>query len=83
MYDPAIEFAFDSENQKADALSYELSGMGVYKNFSEGNLPEDKADVEIMALETMFENIKVYDYKLVETNIDIDDERGIERGEIR
>ncbi len=83
MYDPAIEFSFDTENQKAEAISYEFSGMGVYKNFSEGNLPEDKADVEIMALETMFENIKAYDYKLVETNIDIDDERGTERGESR
>ena len=37
VHDPAIEeFYFDSKNQKAEALSYELSGMGVYKNFSDG-----------------------------------------------
>lgn len=70
MYDPAIEFSFDSENQKADALSYELSGMGMYQDFRDGNLPNDKADVEEMVLETMFVNIKDYDYKLIETNID-------------
>ena len=79
MYDPAIEFSFDSENQKADALSYELSGMGMYQDFRDGNLPNDKADVEEMVLETMFVNIKDYDYKLIETNIDTEideDERG-------
>lgn len=70
MYDPAIEFYFDSKNQKAEALSYELSGMGMYQDFRDGNLPNEKADVEEMVLETMFVNIKDYDYKLVETNID-------------
>lgn len=54
MYDPAIEFYFDSKNQKAEALSYELSGMGMYQDFRDGNLPNEKADVEEMALETMF-----------------------------
>ena len=47
------------------------------------SLPEDKADVETMALETMFKNIKAYDYRLAETNIDIDDERGAEKEESR
>lgn len=46
MYDPAIEFYFDSKNQKAEALSYELSGMGMYQDFRDGNLPNEKADVE-------------------------------------
>jgi len=85
MYDPAIEFSFDSENQKADALSYELSGMGMYQDFRDGNLPNDKADVEEMVLETMFVNIKDYDYKLIETNIDTEideDERGEDKKEI-
>ena len=79
MYDPAIELYFDSKNQKAEALSYELSGMGMYQDFRDGNLPNEKADVEEMALETMFVNIKDYDYKLIETNIDTEideDERG-------
>ena len=70
MYDPAIEFYFDSKNQKAEALSYELSGMGMYQDFRDGNLPNEKADVEEMALETMFPNIKDYNYKLVDTDLD-------------
>lgn len=70
MYDPAIEFYFDSKNQKAEALSYELSGMGMYQDFRNGNLPNEKADVEEMALETMFPNIKDYNYKLVDTDLD-------------
>lgn len=70
MYDPAIEFYFDSKNQKAEALSYELSGMGMYQDFRDGNLPNDKADVEEMALETMFPNIKDYNYELVDTDLD-------------
>ena len=85
MYDPAIEFYFDSKNQKAEALSYELSGIGMYQDFRDGNLPNEKADVEEMVLETMFVNIKDYDYKLVETNIDTEideDERGEDKKEI-
>ena len=85
MYDPAIEFYFDRKNQKAEALSYELSGMGMYQDFRDGNLPNEKADVEEMVLETMFPNIKDYDYKLVETNIDTEideDERGEDKKEI-
>lgn len=85
MYDPAIEFYFDRKNQKAEALSYELSGMGMYQDFRDGNLPNEKADVEEMVLETMFVNIKDYDYKLVETNIDTEideDERGEDKKEI-
>ena len=70
MYDPAIEFYFDSKNQKAEALSYELSGMGMYQDFRDGNLPNEKADVEEMILETMFPNIKDYNYKLVDTDLD-------------
>lgn len=72
MYDPAIEFYFDSKNQKAEALSYELSGMGMYQDFRDGNLPNEKADVEEMALETMFPNIKDYNYKLVDTDLDVE-----------
>lgn len=70
MYDPAIEFYFDSKNQKAEALSYELSGMGMYQDFRDGNLPNEKADVEEMVLETMFPNIKDYNYKFVDTDLD-------------
>ena len=72
MYDPAIEFYFDSKNQKAEALSYELSGMGMYQDFRDGNLPNEKADVEEMVLETMFPNIKDYNYKLVDTDLDVE-----------
>lgn len=35
-----------------------------------GNLSEDKTEVEEMALETMFVNIQSYDYKLVNTSIE-------------
>ena len=70
MYDPAIEFYFDSKNLKAEALSYELSGMGMYQDFRDGNLPNEKTDVEEMILETMFPNIKDYNYKLVDTDLD-------------
>lgn len=72
MYDPAIELYFDSKNQKAEALSYELSGMGMYQDFRDGNLPNEKADVEEMVLETMFPNIKDYNYKLVDTDLDVE-----------
>lgn len=85
MYDPAIELYFDSKNQKAEALSYELSGMGMYQDFRDGNLPNEKADVEEMALETMFPNIKDYNYKLVDTDLDAEideDERGEDKKEI-
>ena len=72
MYDPAIEFYFDSENQKAEAITYELSGIGMYQDFLDGNLPNEKADVEEMALETMFPNIKDYNYELVDTDLDVE-----------
>ena len=72
MYDPAIEFYFDSENQKAEAITYELSGIGMYQDFRDGNLPNEKADVEEMALETMFPNIKDYNYELVDTDLDVE-----------
>ena len=85
MYDPAIEFYFDRKNQKAEALSYELSGMGMYQDFRDGNLPNEKADVEEMVLETMFPNIKDYNYKLVDTDLDAEideNERGEDKKEI-
>lgn len=72
MYDPAIEFYFDSENHKAEAITYELSGIGMYQDFRDGNLPNEKADVEEMALETMFPNIKDYNYELVDTDLDVE-----------
>jgi len=65
-----LEFSFDTENKKAEALSYELSGTGLYMDFRNGNLSEDKTEVEEMALETMFVNIQSYDYKLVNTSIE-------------
>lgn len=80
MYDPAIEFSFDTKNHRAEALSYELSGMGIYQNFRDGALPDMKADVEEMALDTMFENIKAYDYE--RTKFNVDDDRETEK-EIR
>lgn len=70
MYDPAMEFSFNTENKKAEALSYELGGTGLYMDFRNGNLSEDKTEVEEMALETMFVNIQSYDYKLVDTSIE-------------
>lgn len=70
MYDPAIEFSFDTKNHRAEALSYELSGMGIYQNFRDGELPDMKADVEEMALDTMFMNIKAYDYERTKFNAD-------------
>lgn len=80
MYDPAIEFSFDTKNHRAEALSYELSGMGIYQNFRDGALPDMKADVEEMALDTMFENIKAYGYE--RTKFNVDDDREAEK-EIR
>lgn len=74
MYDPAIEFSFDTKNHRAEALSYELSGMGIYQNFRDGALPDMKADVEEMALDTMFMNIKAYDYERTKFNADEDRE---------
>ena len=74
MYDPAIEFSFDTKNHRAEALSYELSGMGIYENFRDGERPDQKADVEEMALDTMFENIKAYGYERTKFNVDDDRE---------
>lgn len=77
MYDPAIEFSFDTQNHRAEALSYELSGMGIYQDFYDGNLPDQKADVEEMALDVMFENIKAYGYE--RTSFNADDNRVAEK----
>ena len=77
MYDPAIEFSFDTKNHRAEALSYELSGMGIYQDFRDGNHPDQKADVEEMALGTMFENIKAYGYE--RTSFNADDDRETEK----
>lgn len=74
MYDPAIEFSFDTKNHRAEALSYELSGLNIYQNFRDGALPDMKADVEEMALDTMFMNIKAYDYERTKFNADEDRE---------
>ena len=80
MYDPAIEFSLDTKNHRAEALSYELSGMGIYENFRDGERPDQKADVEGMALDVLFENIKAYDYE--RTKFNVDDDREAEK-EIR
>ncbi len=80
MYDPAIEISFDTKNHRAEALSYELSGMGIYQDFRDGNHPDQKADVEEMALDTMFMNIKAYGYE--RTKFNADDDRETEK-EIR
>lgn len=80
MYDPAIEFSFDTQNHRAQALSYELSGLGIYQNFRDGNQTDQKADVEEMALGVMFENIKAYGYE--RTKFNVDDDREAEK-EIR
>lgn len=77
MYDPAIEFSFDTKNHRAEALSYELSGMGIYQDFRDGNHPDQKADVEEMVLGTMFENIKAYGYE--RTSFNADDDRETEK----
>ncbi|MCM1525354.1 MAG: hypothetical protein NC120_12960 [Ruminococcus sp.] len=79
MYDPAIEFSFDTKNHRAQALSYELSGMGIYEDFRGGDRPESKADVESMALDTMFVNIKSYDYERTKFEFD-DTDRAAEKG---
>ena len=81
MYDPAIEFSFDTENHRAEALSYELSGMGIYEDFRDGDRPDQKADVEEMALDTMFENIKAYDYERTQFNVEDNREAEKEKGE--
>ena len=62
MYDPAIEFSFDTKNHRAEVTSYQLSGMGIYEDFSDGTHSDMKTDVEEMALDTLFENIKSYNY---------------------
>ena len=63
MYDPAIEFSLNDKNKTAEALSYEQSDMGIYQEFRDGKLPEDKADAENMFIEVMAENIKAYGYE--------------------
>lgn len=68
MYDPAIEFSFDTQNHRAEVISYELSSMGKYIDFSDGNQNDMKKDVEEMALDTMFENIKAYGYERTSFN---------------
>ena len=80
MYDPAIEFSFDTKNHRAQALSYELSGLGIYQNIRDGNQTDQKADVEEMALGVMFENIKAYGYE--RTKFNVEDNREAEK-EIR
>ena len=80
MYDPAIEFSFDTKNHRAEALSYELSGMGIYEDFRDGERSDQKSDVEEMAIDTMFENIKAYGYE--RTKFNVDDDREAEK-EIR
>lgn len=62
MYDPAVEFSFDTKNHRAEVTSYQLSGMGIYEDFSDGTHSDMKTDVEEMALDTLFENIKSYNY---------------------
>ena len=62
MYDPAIEFSFDTKNHRAEVTSYQLDGMGIYEDFSDGTHNDMKTDVEEMALDTLFENIKSYNY---------------------
>lgn len=62
MYDPAVEFSFDTKNHRAEVTSYQLDGMGIYEDFSDGTHSDMKTDVEEMALDTLFENIKSYNY---------------------
>ena len=62
MYDPAVEFSFDTKNHRAEVTSYQLDGMGIYEDFSDGTHNDMKTDVEEMALDTLFENIKSYNY---------------------
>ena len=45
--------------------------------FRSGNLPDQKADVEEMALDVMFENIKAYGYE--RTSFNADDDRVAEK----
>lgn len=37
MYDPEMTFTFDNDKEELQALSYELSGMGLYQNVNEGS----------------------------------------------
>lgn len=62
MYDPAIEFSFDTKNHRAEVTSYQLDGMGIFEDFSDGTHSDMKTDVEEMTLDTLFENIKSYNY---------------------
>ena len=61
-------------------MSFDLRGMGIYQDFRDGNHPDQKADVEEMALDTMFMNIKAYGYE--RTKFNADDDRETEK-EIR
>ncbi|MCH5199706.1 MAG: AAA family ATPase [Oscillospiraceae bacterium] len=74
MYDPAIEFEFDTDTKSAKAISYEMSGMGIYTTFSDGNNLEEREDVESLFLDTMSENIRTYNYERIALDVSSPDE---------
>ncbi len=63
MYDPAIKFLFDTENKTAHAVTYELSSMGIYKDLRGKNKKRQRKEVEEMALNSMLENVRSFDYE--------------------
>ncbi len=69
MYDPAIEFSFDTKNKTAHALTYELSSMGIYKDLRGDENKAERSDIEEMALNTLFENVKAYNYEIKELRV--------------
>lgn len=69
MNDPAIQFEFDTDTKSAKAISYEMSSIGIYTNFSGENAFEERDDVESLFLDTMLENIKAYNYERTKINV--------------
>ncbi|MCC8042587.1 MAG: hypothetical protein LIO69_03620, partial [Oscillospiraceae bacterium] len=66
MYDPAITFKIDKENETAIAMTFENSGLGKYENFEEN--PAGRADCESHVLDTWLPNIVKQGYSRSEFN---------------
>jgi len=69
MYDPAIEFSFYTKDETAHALIYELSSMGIYKDLRGDENNAERSDIEEMALNTLFENVKAYNYEVKDLRV--------------
>ncbi len=74
MYDPAVEFLFDTKNKTARAITYELSVTGVYRDLRGEDKQKLRAEVEETALNSMLENVKSYDYESRKLIVEDDEE---------